>query len=309
ELAYFYVEKHPKGVEIKTVGVAIRDFNAFQKPRNLSQKHKSTLTTHTKAFASSFDDTPINKITGNILLDWLYELYKSNEPRTVENYRSSLSNFFGWCKRRGLIKEDPTKFISKSDLPPDLKKPRDVLTIDQAEAMMAYLDEHEPKYARWHAIRLFAGIRESEVFRLRNDLDWIDTTAKTLTLPASKEGEDGKIQRIVKTGDDWVLHDLPDNLWLWLSKYENEGPIAVPGSKVTRRHRQDKFPRLSSPIDPWPQNAMRHTFCTMMLSLHGDAVKVCNWSRHSNPRMLYQSYVAKLVSKSEAARFFSIRPT
>jgi hypothetical protein len=29
----------------------------------------------------------------------------------------------------------------------------------------------------------------------------------------------------------------------------------------------------------WPKNAMRHTFCTMLMSLHGDATKVANRSR------------------------------
>lgn len=53
---------------------------------------------------------------------------------------------------------------------------------------------------------------------------------------------------------------------------------------------------------------MRHTFCTMLMSYHGDAAKVANWSRHTNARQLYKSYVAKLVSKAEAERFLAIAP-
>lgn len=53
---------------------------------------------------------------------------------------------------------------------------------------------------------------------------------------------------------------------------------------------------------------MRHTFCTMLMSLHGDAAKVANWSRHTNASQLYKSYVARLVSREEAGRFIRIVP-
>lgn len=46
----------------------------------------------------------------------------------------------------------------------------------------------------------------------------------------------------------------------------------------------------------------------MLMSLHGDASKVANWSRHRNTAQLYRSYVAKLVSREEAERFTGIRP-
>jgi hypothetical protein len=44
------------------------------------------------------------------------------------------------------------------------------------------------------------------------------------------------------------------------------------------------------------------------MSLHGDAAKVANWSRHTNPAQLYRSYVARLVSREEAERFTAILP-
>jgi integrase len=53
---------------------------------------------------------------------------------------------------------------------------------------------------------------------------------------------------------------------------------------------------------------MRHTFCTMLMSLYGDAAKVATWSRHANASQLYRSYVAKLVSRDEAKRFTAILP-
>jgi hypothetical protein len=80
------------------------------------------------------------------------------------------------------------------------------------------------------------------------------------------------------------------------------------GGNVTVADAVADFSRLPVPIPQWPKNAMRHTFCTMLMSLHGDAAKVANWSRHTSPRELYQSYVARLVSKAEARRFLWILP-
>jgi integrase len=165
--------------------------------------------------------------------------------------------------------------------------------------MMLYLEMERPKYIPWHALQLFAGIRRAEVGRLR--WEWIDLDAKTITLPGWSEGK-----RVVKTGDDWALHDLPASLWQWLQAYPGTGKIRVPGNVTVEAMRQKDFPKLGIP--EWPQNAMRHTFCTMLMSLHGDAAKVANWSRHTNAAQLYRSYVAKLVSRDEAGRFCRIAP-
>jgi hypothetical protein len=82
--------------------------------------------------------------------------------------------------------------------------------------------------------------------------------------------------------------------------------VRVPGNDTVKGWRSDDFPAIGIPT--WPKNAMRHTFCTMMMSAYGDAAKVATWSRHTNASQLYKSYVAKLVSREEAQRFTEILP-
>lgn len=96
------------------------------------------------------------------------------------------------------------------------------------------------------------------------------------------------------------------DLWDWLGAFRGEGKIRVPGNETMERIRRDELPKVGIPV--WPQNALRHTFCTMLMSLHGDAAKVANWSRHTNASQLYRSYVARLVSREEAGRFCGIVP-
>jgi len=87
----------------------------------------------------------------------------------------------------------------------------------------------------------------------------------------------------------------------------SEDPNYLPLKIDERIQVGDEFPKVGIPA--WPKNALRHTFCTMLMSLHGDAAKVANWSRHTNASQLYRSYVARLVSREEAGRFCSILPT
>lgn len=294
DVAAFWRAHHPEGFESVTVADAARAFLEQQESKSLSKRHLSGLRKHVNAFAMCHAGD-VRSITGNNVLDWLRAL--RFEPRTVRNYAGSLSAFFAWCRRRGLVTVSPADSIHDADLPQARPKAKGVLTVDQCAALMDYLAAHRPKYVPWHALQLFAGIRRAEVGRLR--WDWIDLDAETITLPGWVSGE-----RIVKTGDDWVLHDLPANLWAWLRAFPGNGRIKVPGNDTVESMRQDEFPKVGIPV--WPKNALRHTFCTMMMSLHGDAAKVATWSRHTNASQLYKSYVAKLVTADEAKRFCSI---
>jgi len=294
-VAQFYRHHHPEGEEILSVSDAVAAYLEHQARKSLSRRHADALRLHCEAFALSFTGRPVRSITGNDVLGWLQAL--KVEPRTARNYAGSLSAFFNWVERRGMVQVSPAKSIHETDLPAPIRRDKGVLTVDQCAALMDYLAAHYPRYIPWHALQLFAGIRRAEVGRM--DWSMIDINAKVVTLPGWKDGK-----RIVKTGDDWALHDLPANLWQWLAAFPGNGRIRVPGNETMERIRRDELPLIGIPS--WPQNAMRHTFCTMLMSFHGDAAKVANWSRHANPSQLYRSYVAKLVSRDEARRFCSI---
>lgn len=172
--------------------------------------------------------------------------------------------------------------------------------------MMEWVEKHRPEFAVWFVLQLFAGLRHTETGRVR--WEWIDLERKIINLPGWFF-EDEKPQLIVKTQDDWSLRGLPDNLWDWLLKYRQEsGQICAPSPQTIKRIRNKHFSKLPHPIKKWPFNALRHTFCVILISLHEDAAKVANWSRHTNTRQLYQSYVTRLVSKEEAEAYFSIAP-
>jgi integrase len=297
EAAQFFRHHHPDGAAETTIAEAVAAYLEHQSKKALSKRHMDALRLHCETFAQDLPTRSIRAIGGNDLLLWLQGL--RCEPRTARNYAGSLASFFNWCERRGLVSRSPAKSIHETDMPRAIPKAKTVLTVDQCAKLMDFMAAHYPKYVPWHALQLFAGIRRAEVGRMT--WDCLDLEAKTVTLFGF---EDGK--RIVKTGDDWVLHDLPASLWEWLREFPGKGKIRVPGNDTIERIRGEELPSIGIPT--WPKNAMRHTFCTMLMSLHGDAAKVANWSRHTNAAQLYKSYVAKLVSREEAGRFCGILP-
>lgn len=316
DVARFFIAHHPEDLKTLSFSAAAAQFEEQNLTRQISELHRRTLKSHLNGVAATFGDTPLQEISSNRLLVWLLGLSKNgSDPRTVKNYYGSLCNFFNWCARRKLVAVSPTKEISKHDLPVLPNKGKGILSVEQTAAMFARLEKDFPQIIPWHALQVFAGLRNAEAARFRRE--WIDFSQKTITLPGWVPTDEGtgskknkKFSRVVKTGDDWVLHDLPENLWPWLKKYLPENkPFVVPNERELNRLRKEIFPKLpKSPISQWPMNAMRHTFCTMLISLHSDAAKVANWSRHTNPRMLYRNYVTKLVPKATAEKFLKITP-
>lgn len=297
DIARFWRVHNPEDAQAATVGEAWRAFYDEKAAQGLSARHLQSLRYHVGNFSTCWEERQVREVKGSDVRAYLLEL--GLDARTLANIRGGLSNFFNWCLRRELVSVNPMDKVHDADLPAVRPKAKGILTVDQCAALMAWVDENAPKLAPWHALQLFAGIRRAEVPRLH--WDWLDFEKRTITLPGWESGE-----RVVKTGDDWVLHDLPSNLWAWLEKHRGTGRIYAPAPEVIAELRAVEFPKIG--IATWPKNAMRHTFCTMMMSLHGDAAKVANWSRHTNAAQLYRSYVAKLVSRKEAERFTAILP-
>jgi integrase len=307
EVARFWAKHHPADVERVSVGEAVERFLAHKTTVGISVAHEKTLRKHLVPFRASFGETDLREVSKDAVLAWLLGLRNGGaSERTVQNHHSSVSNFFSWCKRRGLVVESATAVVAVDDLPVVPRKPRGVFSVDECAALMGWVEEHAPRFAAWFAVQLFGGIRNAEAGRLRWGENF-DFTQRVIVMRGWRI-VDGEARRVVKTGDDWVLHGLPENLWAWLRKYRGMDGMAVtaPGNRALSVIRS-ALRGLSPPV-VWVHDALRHTFCTMMISQYSDAARVANWSRHANARQLYDSYVAALVTPAEAKRFCEIMP-
>lgn len=59
--------------------------------------------------------------------------------------------------------------------------------------------------------------------------------------------------------------------------------------------------------DPWPHNALRHTYASMHYAFHENEARLQAQMGHESAAMLHRHYRA-LKTKAEAARFWALRP-
>lgn len=244
------------------------------------------------AFIDHFQDWEC--VSENKLLDYLMG---RGMPKTVIEYYSQIKRFYDFAKRRKFITAAPTDNITTQDLPAIKRSKIFVWTIPELRLFFRFLKECKPRFLNWFAIACFAGIRRAEINRLKPE--YIDLKRKTILLPYD----------ITKTGDSWLMEDLPENLWAWLDAY---------GTKIEKLT-DATFSRLVAAWEEWTEkngggkikwqhNICRHSFCTYHLSLWRNPAKTSLLLKHREPNTMWQHYLAGLVDKKTAKEYFEIMP-
>jgi len=259
--------------------------------RDVSDAFRKSSTTYISQFAKAFAKRNITTIKGKEIVDWLLSLNLA--PRSVVRVRSVVSYLFRRAKAMDYVKILPE--IDRNLLPKI--QPASVLTLSTEEArrVMQVCLYSEKKYIANIALRLFCGLRAAEASRMK--WEWIDEERKRIVIPA----------QICKTRDDWVLQcpTLPETVFKWLAcvpASEKKGAVATPSpAKDISIFKQAGM--------KWRRNALRHTFCTMHVSLFDSADKTATLLKHKGTEMLYRHYLSKLVSREEAEAYFALAPS
>lgn len=243
-----------------------------------------------RIFAEGFGNKYLDEISGRDLTTWLVGLKMS--PMSIDTIKSRV--VFAFNRALSLEYIDKAPKIDDAMLPKIQKTPVEVITVKQTRDLFGLLVEKYPRFVANYALRAFCGLRTAEAARMR--WEYIDFERKRIVIPAE----------VCKTRDDWVLQSpmLPETVFKWLSmvpQSHRKGKISAPDRKYV-----DGI--VSDLPWPWPRNCLRHTFCTMHISLEGSADKTALLLRHRGTNMLYQHYLAKLVPKEEAEEFFGLSP-
>lgn len=240
------------------------------------------LGTRLRAFSQQF------KINVSDLKKCDIEHYCTNpkwSPRTCRNVLTCVGAFLKWCKHRSYLSFDP-QFDRASILPKELKKAKPVFSVDEMEAFFNLLTKKHRSIIPFYAVQAFCGLRNAEAAKI----NWqnVNFKDKTITLQAE----------ITKTGDEYTLRDLPENLWVWLATFQQTN-WRVPDKKEEWQIHQQVG---------WKRNGLRHTFATMHVSLFQNPAKTSLVLRHRNQQRLWQNYLANPVSQEDARRYFEIVP-
>jgi integrase len=238
-------------------------------------------------FAKEFGSREIHTIGHSEINNWI--MAHPWKLRTRKNYQTDLSNFFSFATRRGYCASNPLVRLEKvtlDDLPPGILKVEQVIkTLNVASSF------DEGVLLPYVAIGLFAGLRADEFEKL----DWNEVSLAHRTIEVKGAKAKSRQRRIVA---------MSDNLHAWLRDHvKSEGAIAP---RKGHGHRWARLRALSG-VDPWPHNALRHSFGSYHVAFHQNAPKTSLEMGHDNPNQLFQSY-RELVRPSDAQKYWSISP-
>lgn len=263
----------------------VADFIAIKKSKhesgNLSKLEFAQIKTRLNKLKDTF--ATFEDITPDTILPFLKERGKN---KTVSNWRGTINEFFNYCVRKDAMKQNPISVILKDEfLNGETPHEIEILTVEKTKEFLTLLETKYPQFAKFYALAMFAGIRVEEIPRMKDE--YFRYEDKKIIFPA----QIGKVKK------PWVLEDLPDNLWTWLEKYKDQ-PIKRPSNFV----RAKTFKPLNL-----PHNFARHSFATYHLSLYFDFAKTSKITRNSE-QTLKKHYLAKLVDKATAQKYFEILP-
>ncbi len=230
------------------------------------------------AFATGRARLPIDRVTVRMVEDWLDSSQWS--PRTQAGYLADVRTWLSWCQRRAWIASNPAAAVD----PPAVRSPEapGIHTPDQVRAVLE-ASRSNPDVCRQLALRYFAGLRSSEVMKLREEHLLRDRGVVEVPAVLSKTRR-RRLVRILPALEAWL--DL--------------------GGTLRGMREQTVRQVIARSGVPWSSNVTRHSFVSYHLAQWENAGRTALESGHSEA-ILFRHYRA-LVTPAAAGEFWSIRP-
>jgi integrase len=224
------------------------EFIASRKNVGCKERTLSQYRSYMKVICEEFGPTKVARIVQADIEDWLSESEWAR--RTRKNYLVTLMTFFDWAKGRGYVVTNPAERIPKPILD---DRPPGILSPTQAAKLLHNAAEYDPELLPLVAIQLFAGLRRSEMCAL----EWseVDIAEKHLEVKGAKSKTRQRRLVTVQPALEEFLkdrHDRSGAIWSMSIDHYGEGL-----SKVAEK----------AGIQPWPHNALRHSFGSYFYAL------------------------------------------
>jgi integrase/recombinase XerD len=202
---------------------------------------------------------------------------------------------FNYGVKRGYVTENPIARLDFADRPR-----REVVTVpsDQVVRMLNHAFEEDLELLPFLIFGFFSGIRpEGELMKL----EWTDVKLDASEIVVRPEVSKTKRRRFI---------DLSANARAWLNAYVDRGGITSGrivkfAPSELRTHRTANWQTASDA--EWPQQGMRHTFCSNWLAIHKDINRLVLMSGHDSVDTMWRAYHAG-IPEAEANKFWSILP-
>jgi hypothetical protein len=264
----------------KTVQAVVDELIQTREKDGSSIRHIDDLRSRLDRFAAALK-CPVGEVNAARIQDFLLSLNLA--PRTVNNFRTSISNLMTFARMRRYLPADSAPLREV----PEVKEPhREVGIYTPAEADRL-IEQASPEFLPYVVIGAFAGLRQSELDRL----DWADVGEKYIRIRGAERRT--KSTRLV---------EIQPNLLAWLKAMRQpKGPI-VPFANVC-----NQLTRLTrKAVVSQKHNALRHSYGSYRLAMVQDAAKV-SFEMGNSPKMVFEHY-REIVTPEEAKSWFGITP-
>ena len=204
---------------------------------------------------------------------------------TRANMRRMFATYMAWCRRRGWRVDDPMQQVRKVRV---ARPTPHFYTVEQCKRLLEAVGERAPWLLPAVGLRLFAGVRSTEVKRIARH--WREDAGPARILvraEVAKAKTDAPRPRLIE--------GLP-NVGAWLKLADLWWPTW--GDEMLRSAIGDAVPRL--------KNGMRHTFGTYAVAYFESYEKTSKIM--GNSAEMVKKHYAGLATKAQAAEFFALTP-
>jgi integrase len=288
EAVRFFVEYHRQRVELVPLSDAVRGFLHGLQVRELSWEYIGHCRRELdRLLAALGPDVALPDISGSDMVRFFAALPLA--PRTKSNYRDHYDRFFRWCMRQGWLERSPMEgmdAIRVAETDPN------VVPVADVRAFFAECMKSNPKAAPFMALSFFAGLRSSQIPRLkRGDLNFEE---RGITMPGATH----------KTRRRFYVEGHEENLWAWLEPLRKKRSWKPFADSTFRDWREKIYLRAGV---EYPHNGARDSFCSYHIALHNDASRTATLLTHRGVNMLYGHYRGK-ATRRDAVEYFKTVP-
>jgi len=273
--------KHYTGFQSRVpVSEAVDELLKTRRSDGSSPIHIADLECRLGVFAKAFS-CPICEVSDTDIHNFLLKLKFA--PRTKNNYRTAISNLFSFARLRKYVPadHDPIQFVPEFKEP---DKPVEILTV----ADLRKLFEHvRSDFLPYLAIAVFAGLRASEIQRLR----WDHITNDYIRVPPGQ-------YRVKSTR----LVPIQPNLKAWLATCRKTEDLVL----TFKNPNNQLVPLFEKAGVELRHNVLRHSFGSYRVAITQNVAQTA-LEMGNSPPMIRKHYV-EVVPKEEGEAWFSILP-
>ena len=298
EAVQYAIGQHQRSGESITVSSAVAEIIDVKIKAGMSVFYVNDLTSRLNIFAEDFGNRMVNTVTHTEIEEWLHK--RKQSPLSTNKYIQLLSMMFERAMKGGYLDSNPSKKVEKARV---RESEIGILTPDELKRL---LEKADAEIVPVFAIGAFAGLRRSEIERL----DWSDVNfnSKQIRVRKSKTSAGNRIVDVSATLHAWLKPHEKKSGKVWPRNgrkiYDTSKRAAGFGNPDTLTKKEEES---GLKLQPWPDNALRHSFASHHLAHHRNADDLALTLGHRGTDLIFRHYRA-LVDAEQAAAYWAILP-